>query len=257
MKTRKDNVSLWLIKLFLTIVLIAAVISIAYKAFLLVQNRSFKFSTYNIMIIGKNADVLGFNTRTQDIQILEYKDAREDFMRLNTLTASIKSGAPLDGMIISVIPKNFQVEDKFPTLGQTISFLFEDEKYVFHNVNKFDLAKLYLVSLLTDWERQKAETPQGKFYDTDIFNEKTSIEIVNSTKINGLGARVSAVLSNMGANVISLKDGEETKTQIFAKDKDKKTLRRIEGIFELAAQKSENPEIADIIINLGKDRKWE
>lgn len=254
MKRKTDNIPY--IKLFILIVLFAAFVSLAYKAFLLVKNRSFRFSTYNIMLIGRNANIASFNTQKKEIRLIEFKNGRE-FSRYKVLTASMKSSIPLDGMIISIIPQNLtRPSDDFPTFAQTLSFLLADEKYVFYNINKFDLVKLYLVSKLTKWERVYEE-PQGKFYDTDIFNEKTSIEIINSTEINGLGAKLSLVLSNLGVNVISVKDGEEKKTQILAKDQNKKTLKRIERLFELKAEKSQGSDIADITINLGKDRKWE
>ena len=135
---------------------------------------------------------------------------------------------------------------------------------MFYNINKFDLVKLYVVSRLTVWEDKSYDTirdisqdfSREKFYDSEIFNEKTSLEIINSTKINGLGSRIGFILSNLGANVISIKDGEDKKTQVLAKDLNSKTLKRIEKLFELKAQKDDNARVADITLNLGEDLEW-
>lgn len=259
MKKKSDNASY--IKVFILIVLFSALVSLTYKVFLLVKNRSFRFSTYNIMLVGHDAHLVGFNTQKKQIYTLEVKDGREVFSSNKPLASSVISGVPLDGMIISIKPENLiDSKDDFPTFSQTLSFLLEDEKYVFYNVNRFDLVKLYVVSRLTAWKDRGYDNIQnlsqdsgGKFYDSEIFNEKTSIEIINSTEINGLGSRIGVVLLNLGANVISIKDGEEGKTQILAKDYNLKTLKRVERLFELKAQKSESTGIADITINLGKD----
>lgn len=260
MKKKSDNAPY--LKLFILIVLISAFISITYKVFLLVKDRSFRFSTYNIMLVGRDTHIAGFNTQKKQIRVLEFKDSREVFSGNRPLESSIISGIPLDGKVISIKAENFvNSKNDFPAFGQTLSFLLEDEKYVFYNVNKFDLIKLYFVSKLTAWEDQSFDTirnlsqdfPKEEFYDSEIFNEKISVEIINSTKINGLGGRVGSVLLNLGANVVSIKDGEEPKTQIISKDLNLKTLKRIEKLFDLKATKTESPGIAEITINLGKD----
>ena len=206
MKKKPDNISY--MKVFVLVVLLAAFVSLTYKVFLLVKNRSFRFSTFNIMLIGRKVHLIGLNTQKKQLQVLELNDGREVFLRYDPLASSIIAGVPLDGMIISKIPQDLiDQKNDFSTFGQALSFLFEDEKYVFYNTNEFDLIKLYIVSKLTMWE--SSEKSSEKFYDSDIFNEKTSIEIINSTEINGLGGKAGLVLSNLGANVISIKDGEE------------------------------------------------
>ncbi|OGH17013.1 MAG: hypothetical protein A3C30_02055 [Candidatus Levybacteria bacterium RIFCSPHIGHO2_02_FULL_40_18] len=269
MKKKFDNTSY--IKLFILIVLFTAFVSISYKAFLLVKNRSFRASTFNIMLVGRDVHIVGFNIPKKQIHVLEFSRARDLFSRKKTLSASLASGVPLDGMIISIQVANIiDSKNDIPTFAQTLSFLLEDEKYVFYGVNKFDLIKLYIVSELTSWEDKSFDIIQNltqdfsedqvlaskigeKFRDSEIFNEKTSIEIVNSTEIDGLGGRLGFILSNIGANVISIKDGEESETKIEAKKYDIKILRRIERLVELKAQKEDNTGIADVTINLGKD----
>ena len=263
MKKKSDNASY--IKVFIVIVLFSALVSLTYKVFLLVKNRSFRFNTYNIILVGRDAHLEGFNIFKKQIYTLELKDGREVFSSNKPLASSVISGVPLDGMIISIKGVNLtDLKNEFPTFGQTLSFLLEDEKYVFYNINKFDLVKLYVVSRLTVWEDKSYDTirdisqdfSREKFYDSEIFNEKTSLEIINSTKINGLGSRIGFILSNLGANVISIKDGEDKKTQVLAKDLNSKTLKRIEKLFELKAQKDDNARVADITLNLGEDLEW-
>jgi len=223
------------------------------------------------MLVGRDVHIVGFNIPKKQIHVLEFSRARDLFSRKKTLSASLASGVPLDGMIISIQVANIiDSKNDIPTFAQTLSFLLEDEKYVFYGVNKFDLIKLYIVSELTSWEDKSFDIIQNltqdfsedqvlaskigeKFRDSEIFNEKTSIEIVNSTEIDGLGGRLGFILSNIGANVISIKDGEESETKIEAKKYDIKILRRIERLVELKAQKEDNTGIADVTINLGKD----
>lgn len=260
MKKKFDNTSY--IKLFIIVVLFAAFISISYKAFLLVKNRSFRFSTYNIMLVGRDAHLMGFNTQNKQTHVLEFNNARERFSGNNILVSSTNAGVPLDGIVISIKPQNLtDSKTDFPSFRQTLSLILEDEKYVFYNVNKFDLIKLYIISKLTSWDDKSYVNVKNiaqdflreKFYDSEIFNEKTSVEVVNSTGIDGLGARIGFILANIGANVVSIKDGEDEKTQVLTKDLNLKTLKRVERLFELEAQKDESTGIADIIINLGKD----
>jgi hypothetical protein len=216
------------------------------------------------MLIGENAHITGFNTQRKQVHILEFKDARDKFSRKENLSASIASGVVLDGIIISIKPQDL-IDSKgdFPTFSQTLSFFLEDEKYIFRDVNKFDLVKLFIVSKLTNWEEKNYKSVQSQsdgdleieeeFYDSGIFNEKTSIEIVNSTDINGLGGRFGLILSNLGMNVISVRDGGGEKTQILTNSIHTKTLKRIEDLLEMKAQKTESVGVSDITINLGKD----
>ncbi len=262
MKNKQDR--MLYIKLFILIVAVAALVSTTYKIFLLVKDRSFRFDTFNVMVMGEDVHVVGINTQKKQVGILEFNGARNSFSRKDILSASITVGVPLDGIIISIRPENLVDRNRdFPTFIQTLSFLLEDEKYVFHDINKFDLVKLYFISRLISWEEKNYEAAQDqleidskigeKFYDSIIFNEKTSIEVINSTDINGLGGRFGFILSNLGMNVISIRDGVDKKTQILANNLGVITLRRIEDLLKLKAKKEGDAGIADVTVNLGKD----
>ena len=98
-------------------------------------------------------------------------------------------------------------------------------------------------------DSKKAE----EFRDSEIFNEKVTLEIVNSTGVDGLGSKVGFLLSNLGVNVISIRNGEANNTKISVKGKGSQTLGRIEKLFKVKAQADETNSIADITINIGKD----
>ncbi len=93
------------------------------------------------------------------------------------------------------------------------------------------------------------------FTDQTFLQEKTSIQIVNGTNVEGLGRRLERILKNAGCNVISIvsSDQKGIRSKILYYGKSSYTQTKLAKILKYPVAESETREIADIIILIGED----
>jgi len=91
--------------------------------------------------------------------------------------------------------------------------------------------------------------------DPQIVNEKKTIEVINATGEEGLATRLSRVLTNMGANVVLLKNSKQISKKSFITytNNEGYTLKRLATFLGLEKEKTDKTQIADIVITLGQD----
>src|SRR3989338_5055451 len=95
----KSGSTLNYIKLFLIVVLFCALISLLYKSFLLVKNSSFKYGSFNLMLLDKNAYVVHIENSDKKISILKIDNAGKLLSGKSRLTQSMILGIFLDSSI--------------------------------------------------------------------------------------------------------------------------------------------------------------
>lgn len=270
MLTKKKFQSIVYIKIFFLILFIAAFLSISYRAFLLIKNRAFKFETFNVLMQDKDVRLISVNTQEKKMVIFKFMGAGNLFSDKSLFSTSTVLGVPIDGMISAKNSFEFNnLEKDFLETGRLFSMIFVPNKYSFRKINIFDLTKLFVISKFIPEQDRKTKTLnnlsadfrrneeidlelEGLFKDSEIFNKKISLEIINATDIDGLGSRVALILKNLGYNVISVSNGGGDKSKILIKD-GVSSVERIEKIFGITAEKKETHGIADVVLILGKD----
>ena len=90
--------------------------------------------------------------------------------------------------------------------------------------------------------------------DTNLASEAKKIEIRNATQVSGMGNFVSRVIANMGLEVVSVKNEEQTtETLIYAKE-NSRTVAKLAKFLQVKIIREELPDAqGDIIIVLGRD----
>ena len=120
---------------------------------------------------------------------------------------------------------------------------------------EIDLEKTVLVSEITDPDGQElyklspfwAEKANLWFVSTIIANEKISVEIINTTGINGAGTQSSRKIESAGMKVGLIKNGERTSTQcsVLSAQSTKTTYSVKLLLKEFGCTWSEKPSLGD------------
>lgn len=268
---QKETQSLIYIKLFLIIVLTAALISLSYKIFLVFKNNSFKYRTFNVLFLDKDAYLVHLDTKDKKLGIFKFPGKRNLFLNKSNLFLSLLLGVPVEGVIIAKDPSEFfDLEKNFFPVKTTLHAISSANRFENKDVNQFDILKIYLYSVfisknervfheIKDIKSNFKENNQLKdfgnlFQDNDIFNEKISAEVINSTGIDGVGGRVSDILKSAGFNVISVESGDHKKSIIIDRVSSKNvSVPRLKKTFNMETKKINEAGASDITIILGQD----
>ncbi len=93
-----------------------------------------------------------------------------------------------------------------------------------------------------------------KFLEEKIRDEGLRIEVINSTAVIGLGAKVARVLTNIGASVVNVGSGTEVLNQCEVRSEkiDYVTVRRMAEVFSCKIIAGNNSSRADVSLVLAK-----
>lgn len=256
----RDKETIKYIKIFLIIVFVAAVISLAYRGVVLFKNSTFKYDTFNLLVLTEDAYVAHVDKKEKQLLILKFPGFAKSLVGYNRLFQSLILGFPIDGSI--QVKNNFRlaIDDNFMEDSTVLALLLNSRNFRFQNINSVDVIKIFLYTKQVDKQDRKmgaGNVLQGSamygLVDKSIFNEKKSVQIVNASKVDGLGAKVAAVLESAGYNVISTKTGENPKSAIKADDLNSVSVKRAHEIFGILPTRETAGSIADITIILGQD----
>lgn len=138
------------------------------------------------------------------------------------------------------------------------------------NLTIFDLVRLLITSQINtikliesvDNSDQNSAREIDKlaldyFSDSQIIDDGLTVQIINSTQINGLGQRIERLIVNKGATVISLiNQGEKQEKSIILNTSHKEyTANKIGKLLNIPVNNKVNKSVADIVIILGEDAK--
>jgi len=268
---KEKTESIIYIKFFLIIVLTAALISVSYKIFLAIANNSFKYRTFNVLFLDKDAYLVHLDTKDKKLGIFKFPGKRNLFLGSSNLYLSLLLGVPVDGLIIAKNPSEFAgLEKNFFPIKKAVRIIISTDSFENKNINQFDLLKIYLYSVfvpgndrvvqeIKDIKSNFKENNQLKdfgnlFQDNDIFNEKISAEVINSTGIDGVGARVSDILKSVGFKVISVETGDDKESIIIDQVRSRNvSVPRLKSAFNIETREINETGTADITVILAKD----
>ncbi|MBI4089754.1 MAG: LytR C-terminal domain-containing protein [Candidatus Levybacteria bacterium] len=256
-KVKYSNTKIAIVFFVLLAVIIG--ISLLFKLVLIVRQGQFDASKRFTLSVSnnKNLEVISLSPSTKSIVVF----------KLNKNIALFKAAQfleiPIDGRIIA----------NSLDLNQKISLLFLrailNYKDMQTNLTIIDLLKLlFFARSVPESDVNIKNIPQdlsGENIDkivrrmiSDEFIEKDNqtIQIINGTKVQGLGNRLARLVTNMGGDVIivATSNSPKNKSSISYIDKKSYTIERLSKVLGMEAIKSAEFAIADITIIIGEDK---
>lgn len=128
----------------------------------------------------------------------------------------------------------------------------------------FDLDKAAAPLVLADGSTAKvieaAELDSlfnGAFWEDSLRRDGWRVEVINTTKTAGLGARAGRLMTNIGLTVVNIGSSGETvpACQVItdSRAKNSRTVRRIEKIYSCRVATRSEPDRAEVTVLLGAD----
>lgn len=259
------------VKIFILIIFFAAIISLIYKGISTIRSSTFQHESYNLLLIDQNVYVVHIDKSDNSLASIKIPNKRSLFVARNRLSQSLLLSIPIDGVIISKKVDGFSDFDREVfTLQNALPFLINPLNYKFSNVNSFDIMKFSYYARSVPKSSKVFQTisqfSKNGFSDKDvallkkivvdkaIFNNKASLQIINTTDIDGLASRFSNMLKNAGYNIVSIDTGKNQKSKIIAKDLKSDSVKRLRDFLDVSVVASqEDNSIADITIILRVD----
>lgn len=261
MKRKKRNSeqrSIRLAFLFFIFVVVFIVISLVFRLGILIANSKFDSANrFTVKVVsGKDIMILSFAPRSQSIHKLEISRVPKR-LNINKFLA-----IPIDGTIeVSFDTKERKMSELMKSFLLNYGSLKTD-------INIIDILRLYLFEdtvpkhyvleemISTSLSSREIDKIIARlFKDEVIGRENAIIEVVNTTNVVGLGARLARLVSNMGGNVGIVKSSDKTKKKSTISYFGKKnyTVEKLEKILGYSTNQMTTKTIADIVILIGMD----
>ncbi len=273
MKREKNN-SLLYLKFFIFAALLVIFLGIIIRLFNQYQNREFVNNSYNLLIISdKYVGIIGIDSLGSSFSAIAVTKDLENLKRENILLQSINFGIPIHGYV--VYPKGEEPYDPTPNFLSwgNIQNILSDPSIKKKNITFFDWMKLYSerkkiasentiiksYATITDVRGLLSKESDLYFQNSEIVNEKTSLQIVNGTRVNGLGNRIGEMYSRVGFNVVSIvtEQGRKDSEILYSNKLKSDQAELIQKSFNFPITYDEDAQIADITIIIGEESELE
>ncbi len=244
--------------LFIVIVAALILISVIVKAVITVKNSSFDGEhRFNLGIIQKNeASVVSFSPANGSITILNLKG------NLQSKSLSQFLELPIDATLKTknlVINKNNIASDmsnvlfNYPEEDTSMTIVDAFRLYLFARSVSSD--SVYESDLQANDSLSISSFVSSSFIDSDMANQKTTIEVVNATSAFGLAGRLADFINNMGGDVVMVttSDTPQDNSEIMYSGDENYTIKRLSQILGFKPVRSSNLDISDVKIIIGKD----
>lgn len=261
MKKEKRTGNLVYLTYFLIVFFVLASVSLLIKGINLYRNAGFKSNSFNILVINKDASIVHLQNRPKTLSIVNLEGEGSRYRDKGRLELSLLLKVPIDGKIKLESGNQENIDKGFFGFSKLLKLLSSKRE----KINEYDLIKLsFLAKKIKKSESfikniKNYDDPQVEhilpemFNENDIINDKTSIQIINATGIDGVGGRATEFLRNAGFNVVSVETGKEGSSKIIYRvGEGNVSFKRLKGIFGFSAEKKEETTIADITVIIGK-----
>lgn len=242
---------------FIILVVFFGGLSLAFKLGTVLKNSTFDGNhRYNMEVREDNTVcIISFSPQTNNIAIVNIDDKIGESMNKELsipIDAKISGQCPISGSDIfqkltKLLPTTFDVNSK-PTFIDILKLM-----YFAKDIPKESISKNTIGNSPDDSLKQQILS--SEFLDQSIVGEKKTIQIINATAVSGLGARLAAMLSNIGGNIILVvtMEKEAKESQITYYGQESYTVQKLHSILGFKKEKKNGRAIADIIIIIGKD----
>ncbi|OGH06823.1 MAG: hypothetical protein A2W22_02120 [Candidatus Levybacteria bacterium RBG_16_35_11] len=258
-KKKKKSNNLKFALYFIILVIFFGGLSLSFKLGLVLKNSSFDNNhRYNLELRkGQISCVASFSPQTNSISIVNIDGRVEGSLNkaisipidAKTLGSCPINESSIFSTLVGIFPNTFKV-DSSPTFIDVLRLMI-----FVKSISEESILEERISVSLDDSLKQQVLSPL--FLDQSIISEKKTIEIINSTDIPGLGARLAILLNNIGANIVLVITSEkgEKESQITYFGKDSYTVGKLSSILDFKKVKKEGKSIADVIIVIGKDQE--
>ncbi len=243
---------------FCALVFLLILMSIAVKTLILIKNSSFDGQNrFNVGIFqDTQVSVVSFSPATRSIAVINLKG------KFSNHNISQYIGLPID----ATLKTNKMIIDK-KNLALDMSrilFQYSDQDT---SLTIIDALRLWLfakdVSIDFIYQRDALSSDtltinafvSSFFIDSAIANEKTTVEIINATRVYGLANRLAFLIANIGGDVVlvSSSDKPQDNSQILYSGDLNYTVKRLASFLRVKPVKSSQRDISDVTIIIGKD----
>lgn len=248
--------------IYAAIVTVLLLISLCYKAFLIVQRSRFDGEHRFTVAIAKNNRVE---------QVLSVDPATAGFSVLDFSKTPIPYSSIGGTLGLAVDAKLNTTSDLPPgDISQAMQAFLLRDSFIEKDITVYDLARLALISRNTPTGNRNIKQISLPMKDKDIdylilrlftdqtiSSENVSIQIINASNLPGMGLRLDRVLANMGANIVDITTARTTvsRSKIQYYDKPTYTLQKLERILKYPVERVDKEGIGDIVITIGEDSK--
>ncbi len=260
-RVKTENNSISYLKIFAFFLILLIILSYLIRFVKIVQTSTLNSHAFNILVKDKNTYLVNIDKDQKRVSVISIKDLNENFS--SKKNAGIAIEIPIDSVIFTKETENNFKRDFF----SFNNLIFNSKNLTLNGLNRFDLVRIYFYSKLYSSNLKEESVSindlsqgdiSGKIYDllkdNIVVNEKISIEIINSSDVDGVGLKVSHMLKNVGFNVISITTADPANSsKIISRIDGNETLNRLESILGLPIEREKDSGVADISIVIGKD----
>ena len=251
------------LKLFILGIILLIIGSIVFKVVTEVMSSNFRGNTFSLLMVSKDSKLVTIDTNAKVAHYLTLGDMRQYAKGKNPLGVSIALGIPINAVIVG--DRFTQDLSSFLASDNELRLMFEPS-LIRKKVNAYDIFKLtnslrgipkdnihqFKIDILN--EKQVKEKLSSAFLDSVIVNAPYTVEIENSTSVNGLGSIMALILGREGYNVIAVRTSNESGSSYIAfPDKKNDYIDSIIGITGFEQKKVKKSPTADVTIFLGDD----
>ncbi len=243
---KSENLGLGII--FMLVIALIFLLSVVFKALDLYQKSEFNNdANFNLLLKSDSgAKYLSFSPKNQTINIVDIKGGQSDVRNLEI---------PTDATL------NTNQEVTKTNIDSSVSsFVFKK------GLNPFDSIKLLLFtkSVPSDSVHESLVNTRDNlendkklvriFSDPQIVSEKLTIQILNSSGVNGAGAKAAKLITNIGGNVILVTTTEtETPGSSVTATRQSLTFKKIKNLLRGWGKVDPGMNLSDIKIIIGRD----
>lgn len=258
-KKEKNSISYMLY--FLLVVGVFILLALALRFIFIYQKSTYNTSSFTVLVEAKKPFIVSYDKDMKKLTFLRLKN-----VNTNKLKESILLRIPIDAKMKT---ENLTPE-KFSSFGTIINQLFTPWKYAYTDMTILDSIKLVSLSLSipnkdvsfltlslgSGGEREGVTGDQiyNTFKDSDLLDERYSIEIINGTTVTGLAGIIGEVLRNAGANIVSIRSSDNVDSSIIITSRRSKTIVRMAHLLGMPVKIDEGfIGVSDIRVILGSD----
>lgn len=252
-KNKENNKNLRIGIYFGIVVLFIVIVSVSVKIFDSFKNSTFDGNNfYTVAVISdKNTELLSVSPRDNSLKRIKLEDVNSE--------ASLRDLAiPIDSYVLSSTELDYGTKsfftkmlingsgvDKDLTIIDLIRLSFYSNKLNSRNIEVESAVKNNSEVLISEW-----------FKDPEVANENISVEITNTTDVNGLGARFADTITNAGGNVVLVHGSQdESENSIIYYKNDSYTVKKISKLFDIPSEKKDMNSVSEIVIEIGTDKE--
>lgn len=255
-KKKKSGKSTSLAIIFFVLIICAIFASVLINVLLILKNSKFGIGpTYSIFVSNnKQNEIISFHKDTNSISVLKIDDRVGDVFKF--------SEVPVEAIYYS---SDLDLNLPVSNLTSDIFFKITQAK---NNLNTYDGLRVFLMAKTTPpknisekeipknlSESQRDEISSSIFADPKILQEGITIQIINNTKEQGVGNRISRIVSNLGGNIVLVSTGQKDSKSGVYSNTETYTAKRFSEVLKFPRIKGRISGIADITILIGNDYK--